>query len=171
MFFLFIGIASLTGGTAHGFINYVGNNFHLAAWIFTGIGIYGAQRASLELLKDKSIYKVLFIFTLLELVIMIITVVVFKSFESVRTNTLVGLLGVVLPVQLYNYFKQGLRSGFIIAIGIASNLLPALIHAIRFSYNKWFNFNDISHVVMIFCFYILYRGAKVIALEPQPVEK
>ena len=56
MFFLFMGLASITGGTAHGYIMYVGNNFHYAAWIFAGIAVYGAQRATIEIIKGTRLY-------------------------------------------------------------------------------------------------------------------
>lgn len=161
MFFLFMGIASTTGGTAHGYINYVGNNFHYAAWIFTGIAVYGAQRAAIELIRDTRFYKPLKIFVLLELIAMAISVIFFHSFESVRVNSAFGLIGIVLPILLYSYRFLGNKGSGIIALGILSNAAPALIHAMRFSYNKWFNFNDLSHVVMIGCFYIIYRGAKL----------
>ena len=55
MFFLFIGAASMTGGTAHGFITYVGNNFHLAAWVLTGFAVFSAQLASLPLVQNNSV--------------------------------------------------------------------------------------------------------------------
>lgn len=165
MFFLFMGVASTTGGTAHGFINYVGKNFHYAAWIFSGLAVYGAQRASLELLREARIYPVLKLFVLLELIAMTVSVVFFQSFESVRVNSAFGLIGLVLPIQLYGYKYLGLRQSGLIALGILSNVGPALIHAMRFSYNKWFNFNDLSHVVMIGCFYIMYRGARLISVK------
>jgi hypothetical protein len=165
VFFLFMGSASITGGTAHGFINYVGHNFHYAAWIFSGFAVYGAQRASLEIIREARIYPILKWFILIEVVAMTISVVFFQSFESVRVNSAFGLIGIVLPIQLYAYRFFGLKKNGIIAIGILSNIAPAIIHAVRFSYNRWFNFNDLSHVVMIVCFYIMYRGAALI--EPK----
>jgi len=165
VFFLFMGIASTTGGTAHGYINYVGNNFHYAAWIFTGVAVFGAQRASLELIKEARIYPLLKLLVLVELILMITSVIYFQSFESVRVNSAFGLLGVVLPIQLYGYRYLGLKRSGLILLGIISNIGPAIIHATRFSYNKWFNFNDLSHVVMIGCFYLIYRGARLIEVK------
>ena len=165
MFFLFMGIASTTGGTAHGYINYVGHNFHYAAWIFTGIAVYGAQRASIELINEARIYPVLKVFVLLELIAMTISVIFFQSFESVRVNSAFGLLGIVLPIQVYGYRYLGFRRSALIVLGILSNIIPAIIHASRFSYNKWFNFNDLSHVVMIGCFYLMYKGARLIEVK------
>ena len=165
MFFVFMGIASMTGGTAHGFINYVGNNFHLAAWIFTGIAVFGAQLSALEIIKDARIYAPLKWFIIIELLVMTASVIIYQNFESVRINSALGLVGIVLPIQLYGYKFLGMRRNGIIAIGIISNAVPALIAANKYSYNRWFNFNDVSHIVMIVCFYIIYRGAKKIAIK------
>ena len=165
MFFVFMGIASMTGGTAHGFINYVGNNFHLAAWIFTGIAVFGAQLSALEIVKDARVYSPLKWFIIIEVLLMTASVIIYQSFESVRINSALGLVGIVLPIQLYGYKFLGMRRNGIIAIGIISNVVPALIAANKYSYNRWFNFNDISHIVMIGCFYIIYLGAKKIDIK------
>jgi hypothetical protein len=165
IFFVFMGIASMTGGTAHGFINYVGNNFHLAAWIFTGIAVFGAQLSALEIVKDARVYSPLKWFIIIEVLVMTASVIIYQNFESVRINSALGLVGIVLPIQLYGYKFLGMRRNGIIAIGIISNVLPALIAANKYSYNRWFNFNDVSHIVMIVCFYIIYLGAKKIAIK------
>jgi len=165
MFFVFMGIASMTGGTAHGFINYVGNNFHYAAWIFTGVAVFGAQLAALEVVKDARVHAPLKWFVILELLVMIAAVIIYQSFEAVRINSAFALVGIVLPIQIYGYKLLGMRRNGIIALGIISNVAPALIHAGRFSYNRWLNFNDLSHIVMIGCFYIIYLGAKKIAIK------
>ena len=160
VFFLFMGLASLTGGTAHGFIHYVGNNFHLAAWIFTGLAVFAAEMASLPRVRNIKLAKALRILFYVELFAMTASVLLFKSFESVRANSVFGLIGVVLLIQLVHYIRYRTRRNGLIIVGILSNIIPALIHALRISYNEWFNFNDLAHIVMIGCFYIIYYGVR-----------
>ena len=172
IFFAFMGIASMTGGTAHGFINYVGNNFHNAAWIFTGIAVFGAQLSALEVIKETRICIPLKWFMIIELLVMTAAIILYQSFDVVIINSALGLIGIVLPIQLYGYKLLKMKRNGIIALGIVSNVAPALILAGKFSYNRWFNFNDLSHIVMIGCFYIIYLGAKKIATnnpELQPI--
>ena len=111
------------------------------------------------------VYSPLKWFVITELIIMIAAVVIFQSFEAVRVNSAFALVGIVLPIQIYGYKFLGMRRNGIIALGILSNVAPALIHAGRFSYNRWFNFNDLSHIVMIGCFYIIYLGARKIGIK------
>ncbi len=170
VFFLFMGIASTTGGTAHGFINYVGNNFHYAAWIFTGVAVFGAQLASLEIIRNSKFYIPLKIVVVLQLLAMTASVLIYQSFESVRVNSVIGLIGMAVPLQFYGYKVLGYRRNRIIILGIVSNIIPALIHAGKFSYNRWFNFNDLSHVVMIGCFYLIYLGARKVTVAPRKIQ-
>ena len=160
VFFVFIGLASLTGGTAHGFINYVGQNFHYAAWILTGLAVFAAQLATLQLIENEKVRSVVRVFIYLQLIVLVSSIMYLHDFNSVRINSAVGLLGIVMPFSLIHYIKNRDKRSLLIMLGILSNLIPGFVHAFRISYNQWFNFNDISHVIMIFCFYIIYRGAK-----------
>jgi len=171
IFFLFMGIASLTGGTAHGFIVYVGNNFHLAAWILTGFAVFGAEMASIPLVPQLRLQSILKLLAYMELFVMAASVLLYKSFDSVQINSAFGMVGIVAPIQLWKYkADKSIRNAIILA-GIISNIVPAIIHAARFSYNRWFNFNDLSHVVMIGCFYLIYRGVRTSDLPLSSVVK
>ncbi|VAW29188.1 hypothetical protein MNBD_BACTEROID06-447 [hydrothermal vent metagenome] len=88
------------------------------------------------------------------------SVLYLNNFNSVRINSAVGLVGVVIPVSMLHYLKHKDKRSILIILGVLSNLIPGAIHTFKISYNQWFNFNDISHIIMIFCFYILYKGAK-----------
>lgn len=161
IFFVFIGLASLTGGTAHGFITYVGRNFHYAAWILTGVAVFAAEMATLQLLENERMKSFLRFFVYAQLLIMSSTVIYLHNFNSVRINSALGLMGIIVPISVWHYKKYKDKRSILIILGIFSNLLPGFIHAFKISYNQWFNFNDISHILMIGCFYILYRGAKL----------
>lgn len=160
IFFVFIGIASITGGAAHGFINYVGQNFHYAAWILTGLAIFAAQLATLQLIDNYKLRSIVRVFVYIQLLVLVSSVMYLHNFNSVRINSIIGLLGIVIPFSLLHYIKHRDKRSALIMIGILSNLLPGFVHAYKISYNEWFNFNDISHIIMIFCLYIIYRGAK-----------
>ncbi len=160
VFFVFVGLASFTGGIAHGFINYVGQNFHLAAWVLTGMAVFGAELATIQLIENEKTKSVIRVLIYTQLLVMVGSVMYFQNFDIVRINSGIGLIGVVIPISIAHYLKHKDKRSKLVIIGILSNLIPGAIHAFKISYNQWFNFNDISHIIMIFCFYILYRGAK-----------
>lgn len=160
MFFLFMGIASIFGGIAHGFSTYVGINAHHAARITASIAIFSAQIASLLLIKNKEVYNVIKWIIIIELVVVISTIIYFESFKPVLINTAFGLVGIVTPIQLIEYRSSKQQRHIIIVAGILSNTIPAIIHIFKISYNNWFSFNDIGHTLMIFCFYIMFVGVR-----------
>ncbi|MEO9965336.1 MAG: hypothetical protein ABJF11_06095 [Reichenbachiella sp.] len=165
LFFFFIGLASIAGGTAHGFINYVGPKFHQMAWLLSGISIFCAQLAVLPMIENSKVRVFVRIFSYVQLMVMSASVLVFQHFSSVLIDSVVGLIGVVIPISIAHYLKNKDRRSILIIVGVLSNLIPAAIHLMKISINQWFNFNDISHVVMIGCFYIMYQGASIKSLE------
>lgn len=160
LFFLFIGTASVTGGTAHGFIHYVGPKFHHAAWLLSGISIFCAQLAVLPLIEKPRVRSFVRIFCYTQLMVMSASVLIFQHFSSVLIDSIVGLIGVVIPVSLSHYARYKDKRSLLVIIGVLTNLVPAIIHLLKISISEWFNFNDISHVVMIACFYVMFLAAK-----------
>lgn len=159
VFFLFIGLASFIGGVAHGFIEYVGKMTHYAAWILSSLAILSAQLATIPMISNKQTVNTLRLLACLELLASVIAIWYFESFDIVRINSAFGLLVVILPILIYHYQKNRDTGSGVIIIGILSNMIPGLIHAFNISYNQWFNANDISHLSMILCFYIMFKGA------------
>lgn len=160
IFFLFIGFASITGGTAHGFITYVGRNFHYAAWILTGVAIFAAEMAAIQLIENEKVKNVVRFLVYIQLMLMVSSVMYLQDFNSVRINSAIGLVGVVIPISYIHYKKHRDKRSALIMLGIIANMVPGAVHAFKISFNAWFNFNDISHILMILCFFILYRGAR-----------
>lgn len=169
LFFLFMGLASITGGIAHGYILYVGHKFHHGAWLLSGISIFCAQLAVLPLIEKSKVRSFVRIFCYCQLMIMSASVLIFQHFSSVLIDSIVGLIGVVIPVSLAHYARYKDRRSALVIVGVLTNLIPALIHLLKISINQWFNFNDISHVVMIGCFYVMYKAARANTIEAQPV--
>ena len=161
LFFLFLGFASLMGGTAHGFILYVGPKFHQGAWLLSGIAVFCAQLAILPLIEKPKIRSAVRIFCYAQLMAMSASVLIFQHFSTVLVDSIVGLIGVVVPVSMAHYSRYKDKRSALVIIGVLTNLIPAAIHILKISINEWFNFNDISHVVMIGCFYVMYKAANV----------
>jgi hypothetical protein len=163
IFFLFIGLASLIGGVAHGFILYVGMQTHYSAWLISSLGIFAAQMATLPLINNKQTLVYLRFLVCIELIVSLGCVLYFRDFDIVRINSAFGLLVVVLPILFFHYQENRDRGSALLIIGILSNLFPAIIHAFHLSYSIWFTANDLSHVVMVLCFYLMFKGASQIA--------
>jgi hypothetical protein len=69
------------------------------------------------------------------------------------------LLGVVLPFHFYTWYRTRDKGSLITIIAVLVVSCAALIFMNKFSIHRWFNYLDISHVVMAIGAYIFYRGA------------
>mgnify|MGYP000318392673 CR=1 FL=1 len=159
-FFFFLAAASIFGGIGHGFVYYVGPSCNLAAWSVSGMGIFCAEMAALQLIDNSKFRSSIRFFVYAQLVVMIVSVFYFQNFQAVMFNSIVGLLCVAFPLNFFHYKKYQDSRSLIVMLGILSNAIPALIHTFKISVNEWFNANDISHVIMVFCFYLIFKGAK-----------
>jgi hypothetical protein len=63
-------------------------------------------------------------------------------------------------VHLITYFRKQPGSG-VIAGGILVSFLSILTHSIRLSFSEWFNYKDVSHVIMIISIIFIFVGAKL----------
>jgi hypothetical protein len=160
IFFFLLGVASIFGGIGHGFVFYVGPACNLTAWTLSGIGVFCAEMAALQLIENSKFRSSSRFFVYSQLLVMLVSVFYFQNFQTVLFNSIVGLLVVAMPLNFFHYNKHKDSRSLLVTLGIISNIVPALIHAFKISINEWFNANDISHVVMIFCFYLLFKGAK-----------
>ncbi len=124
------------------------------------MAVFAAELATIQLIENDKTRSVIRIIIYAQLIVMVSSVMYLNNFNSVRINSAIGLIRVVIPVSIIHYLKHKDKRSILIIIGVLSNLIPGAIHAFKISYNQWFNFNDVSHIAMIFCFYILYRGAK-----------
>jgi len=160
-FFFYMGIASIIGAFTHGFKSYFGNDDYYYIWLFMNLsGIpcsYFLLQANIELSKLtdnlKQILKKLSIVLTAALTLLVIGL---NDFLLIKINA-----GFVILLTLYNHLKryneghQG--SGFILA-GFLLSTLSIVVHTTQFSLSDWFNFKDISHVIMSISLYIIFLG-------------
>jgi hypothetical protein len=161
-FFILLGLSTFFGGAAHGFFYKFGINMHRMAWITSALALFILQMAVLRLFNDF-FQKVMVAFSVFQLIFFGILFTLSAKFMYTGINLAVGLLFVVL---LFAWRKNErfdlrvLRRNFSIGIGIL--LLPGILVALRFNPHKWFNSNDLSHLIIILALYFLFRGARLI---------
>lgn|GEM_PF-421464 len=92
-----------------------------------------------------------------------------RSFTAAQTANGVFAVGLVVPLQLYQYFRYK-RSGNLIILGaIAYGLFPSLIYNQQISLHRWFNYHDISHVLL--CGFMLMMIFGVRKIQHETVER
>jgi len=162
-FFLFMGISTFFGGIVHGFfpLHYTLNG--QLVWGFAhlnaSVALFFAQSAVISQYRDKrNLYSLVKLLMSIQIVLTFTSIIVIHNFTVMIVSLAIGYL----PLLTY-YFVKALRGDFSagwIATAIFLSLSTGFVFLSKFSFCEWFNFNDISHILMMLGFTALYQGLK-----------
>ena len=163
MFFLFLGISSFIGGSSHLLEHYFGKVPHLVAWTVQGISILFVELASIRVIKQAKLKNLLRMFVYAFFGVFISQLLNIQHFNVVKINTTVGLIGFTTVIHIVSYFLNKERVFLKVPMAICLFLLPAIIHGLGIAFNAWFNQNVLSHLVLLPCYFFLYKGFDAVA--------
>ena len=167
-FFLLMGTATATGGIlGHGFLYITGIYGKLPGWYISMFAIAFIERAAIvhsRPLMPGYWGKFFSVLNYAEVITFMILVFRTLNFHFVELHATYGLFIVVFSFELYTFIKTkdpGSRYIFGATILAAT---AAITNLLRLSVDRWFNYNDVSHVLMAFAIYLYYLGAMNIKL-------
>jgi hypothetical protein len=161
LFFLFMGISTAIGAVAHAVRQSVPPATFNAIWmamnISCSISVFFALQATIRFSRAGILYrKILRGMNYGLLVLFFGYTIVMNDFEIFKIHAGLGLFLIFLT-----YFIAWLRShhgsGWIVT-GMLLSFLTVVVHSTRFSIDAWFNYKDISHVIMMASLVLLYTG-------------
>ncbi|HLO46143.1 DUF6962 family protein [Lacihabitans soyangensis] len=161
-FYLFLGFSTLLGALSHGIFERHNNAFYNSVWLVmqvtAGFSTFFAQAAAFGELKNENVRKWMLGLSIFQMLIFLPSVFYFFDFRVVAVNSLIAMTQMVVvffPLKLENWVHRTYISfGFIISF------LTIYVHAQKLSFSKWFNHNDISHVIMYVSILLIFRGIK-----------
>ncbi|GAA5035111.1 hypothetical protein GCM10011506_28470 [Marivirga lumbricoides] len=171
LFFLFLGMSSFLGGSSHLLENYLGRTPHLVAWLVQGISVLFVELACIKLIDKRNARNLLRAITYGSFGIFIALLFNIQAFSVVKFNSTLGLIGFAFIIHLYKYFttKDGTYLG--VPLSISLFIVPAFVHGFGINYNAWINQNVISHLILLPCYFILYKNvAKVAVLTKKQIQ-
>ncbi len=169
-YFLVMAIATAYSGIiGHAFLHYLSIGWKIPGWLFSMFGITLLERTCITHAKSILSKNTGTFFTYLnsiELLILIIVVLATLNFTFVEAHAAYGLLIVVFSFEaiLYKFSKAESSKLFLIAVGISS--LAATTHLTQFSIHPWFNYLDLSHVLMASSAFVFFRGGQKLESSP-----
>lgn len=171
-FFLLMGVATILGGVAgHGFLYALSFYWKLPGWLLSMVSITLLERAVIfysRSLLHRSTRHFFYWFNILELVVFAGLAFSQLEFRFVEIHSAYGLMVVVLGFCLYNLYRgRDNRSIRLFIAGVVLSIIAAVIFTGRISISQWFNYIDISHVLMAGTAWLLYRGARLIGHSAQ----
>ena len=172
-YFLAMCISTASGGIiGHGFQHVLGFVWKVPTWIISMISITLIERAAIvhaKPLLTKRTTRVFLTLNIIELFIMIVVILLTLNFFFVELHAAFGLLVIVFSFELFIYRKKRNEESKLLLIAIGVSALPAIVHLAKLSIDRWFNNNDLAHVLMAVAVYVFYLGAKKIhAIDTLP---
>jgi hypothetical protein len=153
-FFVIMGISTFTGVLVHGLRNYQTEETHNQFWmgmnVISGVSIYFAQIATVKGILSHSKYgPTLRLVATIQVAAYLVCIALFQIAAG------------MIPVLILNFydFKKGTPGGAWMGTGIAISFISAVFHTLKLSISeRWFNYNDISHVFIATSFIFMARG-------------
>jgi len=169
LYFLLMSIATFFGGLiGHGFLYALSFPWKLPGWIVSMLSVALIERSSIERAKpliDPRVGRFFLILNLIELATIMTITMTALDFKWVEFHSGYGLLGVVLPFHSYTWYRTRDKGSLLVIIAVLAASCAALVFMNKLSIHTWFNYLDISHVMMAIGAYVFYRGA--LKLNPQ----
>ncbi|GGB98851.1 DUF6962 family protein [Dyadobacter sediminis] len=174
-FFLFMGIATAIGGVlGHGFLYMTGMRGKIPGWFASMIAVALMERAAIWHVKPLLQRRgglILGWLNYVELSIFFVLTFVTLNFLIVEIHAFYGLFLMLFMIEIYVYRQKkdpGSKDVFIATfLGAAS----AGLHALKFSFGPWFNYNDISHITMGASIWFYYQAARHMIYYGEEVTK
>ena len=149
------------GCFGHGLQAYIGFDWKKIGWVMSSIGFLAIEFGSIKELEKYlkpnviQLFKAAFI---IQFVVLVSLMVYYQNFKIPQLNSTLTFILFVLPIQAYAYYKKK-RKEYLIIIGtIFFAVVPGLVYNNQLSFGKWFNYHDISHVLMATFMFFMFKG-------------
>ena len=161
-----IGMTSAAWG-GHGLQAYVTPNVKIIGWACGATGLMFLQLGSLRLIEKQlpqKAKKLLPKWFNLQWILAISLMFYFLSsgietaFKVTQINSVIALWGFVLPMQVFSYYKLKNKTSKIVIIALLYSVIPGVVYSTQLSVSNWFNYHDISHVLMAIFMTMMFLG-------------
>lgn len=165
-YFLTLGLGAMFGGLfGHAFLYRLSPEWKLVSWILTLFSVAFMAHALLEVARPyvkPKISKLIIRFNLLILAIAFFYTLWTLAFSPVQYYTIFGMVVVVGSLSFFIYQRTSCRGVVRLMGAVAIGLLSALIFSYELGLSPWFNHRDISHVILSYSAFSMYKGAELI---------
>jgi hypothetical protein len=170
LFFLFFAVSSIVAAFAHGLYLHLGKTLHVLSWSFGALAVYSILMGSVSLIKNQSVKQFYKWFNFGQLILLIVLLMIVPEFYLVKISYAFSLIGILLPLYIIDSIRNKFKANRYIYLGIAIACFPALFHTVQLEFGYIFNMNDLSHFMLVICFYFVNVGLqrRFFQIEPEP---
>lgn len=164
IFFLLMVFSTLVGAiVGHFFLYCLPFVFKTPGWGLGMIAVSAFEQASIVRAKPflgPRWGRALSWINILELTLALWFVTATLWFPGVEIHSAFGLLGIVVPLELWLFIKTKHPGSRYTLIGVLWLVASVLIHLLKISLGVWFCYFDIAHVLMCVAFWFFMLGAE-----------
>ena len=151
----------------HGLQAYLTPEFKIIGWMCSATGLMFLQVGSLQIIEKQvktSLRSMLQKWFILQWILAILLMMFFikegivEAFKVTQINAVVALFGFILPMHYFGYKKMQHKGSKIVIIALAYSIIPGIVYSNQISISKWFNYHDISHVLMSIFMTLMFFG-------------
>ena len=176
-FFIIIGVSTTTGGLAHLFYHYFGIYGKIPSWIFAPISMYFLERATTSVFPNPKVVKTLKWVSIIKyfLVLAAWLAICFsldlddpanekKPFLPLAVNSAIGAIS--CTAVLTTWYAKKLDKAFMWFTYGTLIVFPSIFFIIiRINPHRWFNGEDLGHILMMSTNIMSYIGIKKVNLH------
>ena len=165
-YFLVLGLGAMTGGLlGHAFLYRLADAWKLVSWILTMGSVTLIIHALLEVARPyirQLPARIISRFNILLFALALFFTLWSKAFSPVKYYTTFGMVVVVGSLCYYIYQKTRSKGTLILMGAVLLGFMSALIFSFEWGLSPWFNHRDISHMILCFSAYYMYKGTVLI---------
>ena len=163
-YFLTLGLGAMTGGLlGHAFQYRLAEEWKLVSWLLTPISVFLMVQALLEVARPLFKNRIVIIgfwINLLLLIPVLVIIIGSVDFTLVKYYSIFGLVVIAGTLCLYIFQRTRNKGALFIIGGVGIGILSTIIFSLEWGISAWFNHRDLSHIILCFSVYFVYKGAK-----------
>jgi len=162
-YFLLVAIATALGGIiGHGFLYAFTMAWKLPGWIVGIVSVALIERSAISHARDlikPRIGQFFLIINIIEMLAILAITIITLDFKWVEYHNGYGLLVNVAGFHGYTYYRTRDKGSLIILWAVGITGIASVVFTNKLSPHTWFNYVDLSHVLLAIAAYVMYLGA------------
>ncbi len=171
-FFLLMAVAVFLGAfLGHGLQYLVGFEGKYPGWIVSMWGVACMERSAIDFAGERvsaRLARVMSYANITELAVFHGLILYTGSFYLVEVHAAYGLVVIALPLHTLVLRATGASASKFVLAGIAVAVLAVVVHLTGFGFGIWFNFHDVSHVILTGSTLLYYQAARRMVSDERP---
>lgn len=159
-FYRYLAVSAFIGGLGHLLSEMLPQvYFQVVSWLLLGVGVFYLQQYALYEIKHTQIARFLNKFVKVEFIVFFIFQLAIPVFHVAKWNSVVGVIGIFLPIQIYLYMQYRSVSERMIIVGVMLLIFSSIVHGFKYDLHPtYLDHKSLGHLFVVFFIIVNYLG-------------